>query len=147
MNLFSPLSSKSDGSLHLSGRKQVGLARRDDAFTILEALVVIAVIGIVVSLAIVFMNRFHEEVLLEVRNQRNAQEIAALAMGATAVGAQVVAEGDTETTILNLIEGRNGTQGPFKGKVFRLSYLNPDEIRGATSYLNWQGGMICYIKD
>ena len=117
------------------------------AFTILEALVVIAVIGIVASLAIVFMNRFHEEVLLEVRNQRNAQEIAALAMGATAVGAEVIAENDSETTILNLIEGRNGKQGPFRDKVFRLSYLTPEEIQGAMNYLNWQGGMICYIKD
>lgn len=122
------------------------VCRCSAGFSILEVLVVIAVIGIMASLAIVFMDSYHRDVLLEVRNQRNAQEITALAMGATAVGADVVVANDYETTIVNLIEGREAKKGPFAGKTFRLSYLSPEEIQAASKYLSWQDGMITYVK-
>ena len=57
------------------------------AFSIVEMLIVIAVIGALSAVAIGFYSHYHRDVVLRVRDQRNAQEITSLAMGATAAGA------------------------------------------------------------
>lgn len=107
-------------------------------------LIVIAVIGTLSAVAINFYGRYHRDVVLRVRDQRNAQEITALTMGATAAGAEVIAPKDMEQTILNLIEGRDGTVGTFKGHRFSLSKLTPEEIQGAMKHLQWKDGFPAY---
>lgn len=84
-------------------------------------LVVIAVIGIMAALSFLFFGRFQQDVLLKVRNQRNAEEISAIVMGATSAGAEVIQVNNREATVLNLIEGRVGKNGAFKGYTFRLT--------------------------
>jgi type II secretory pathway pseudopilin PulG len=111
----------------------------------IEALIVVAVLGVLSASAITFFSSYHRDVMLKVRNQRNAQEITALAMGATAAGATVIQPGDMEGTILNLIEGRKGTVGTFKGRIFRISALSEDEIAGALQYLGWHDGIPAYV--
>ena len=118
---------------------------RRAAFSMIEALIVVAVLGVLSASAITFFSSYHRDVMLKVRNQRNAQEITALAMGATAAGAKVIQPGDMEGTILNLIEGRNGTVGTFKGRIFRISALSEDEIAGALEYLGWHDGIPAYV--
>lgn len=118
---------------------------RRSAFSMIEALIVVAVLGALSASAIAFYGRYHRDVILKVRNQRNAQEITALAMGATAAGASVIQPGDMEGTILNLIEGRKGTIGTFKGRLFRISALSEDEIQGAIEHLSWHDGIPAYV--
>ncbi len=84
-------------------------------------LTVIAVIGIMCAIGVAFFGGEHREQMHRVRDQRNAQEIASLAMGASAAGAPVVAEGDMRTTI-----------------------LSEPEIEGALRYLSWHDGMVSY---
>ena len=107
-------------------------------------LIVIAVIGALSAVSIEFYGRYHRDVILRVRDQRNAQEITALTMGASAAGADVIAPKDMEQTILNLMEGREGSVGTFKGHRFSLSNLTPEEIQGAMKYLQWRDGFPAY---
>lgn len=110
-------------------------------------LIVIAVMSVMAASVIAFYGRYHRDVLLKVRNQRNAQEITALTMGASAAGATVIEPGDMEGTIRNLIQGRNGTQGTFKGRVFRISQLSDEEIEGAMQHLKWRDGFPAYTPN
>lgn len=116
------------------------------AFSIAEALIVVAVLGALSAGVIGFYSSYHREVVLRVRDQRNAQEITALTMGATAAGASVIETEDLEGTILNLIEGRDGTVGTFKGHNFRLTVMQPDEIQGAMRFLTWREGFPAYAS-
>ena len=119
-------------------------ARRRAAFSMIEALIVVAILGVLSTTAIAFFSSYHRDVMLKVRNQRNAQEITSLAMGATAAGAAVIQPGDMESTIITLIEGRPGTVGTFKGRIFRISALTKEEIQGAMEYLSWHDGFPTY---
>ncbi|MEQ1750700.1 MAG: prepilin-type N-terminal cleavage/methylation domain-containing protein [Prosthecobacter sp.] len=114
-------------------------------FSLVEALIVVAIIGAFSAMALAYLGGYHREVMLKVRDRRNAQEITALAMGATAAGASVVIVGDMESTIQNLIEGRKGTVGTFKGRLFRITQLTQEEIAGALEHLEWQNGMPSYV--
>lgn len=120
---------------------------RSQAFSVVEMLIVIAVLSVMAASVIAFYGRYHRDVLLKVRNQRNAQEITALAMGASAAGATVIEPGDMEGTIRNLMEGRKGTLGTFKGRIFRISQLSDEEIEGAMQHLNWRDGFPAYTPD
>ncbi len=118
---------------------------RFHAFSIVEVLAVIAIIGILSAISIEYLGGYHRDVMLKVRDRRNAQEITALSMGATAAGAHVVVAGDMEGTIQNLVEGRKGTAGTFKGRIFRITTLTEEEIAGALKHLEWQQGMPSYV--
>ncbi|TDU71361.1 prepilin-type N-terminal cleavage/methylation domain-containing protein [Prosthecobacter fusiformis] len=115
------------------------------AFSLTEMLIVIAVIGILSSIAITYLGGVHRETMLQIRDQRNAQEVVGLSMGAIASGAPVVQPGDMRTTIGNLIEGRKATTGAFSGRTFRLSQLDEEEITGAMRYLSWQEDQPVYV--
>lgn len=114
------------------------------AFSIVEALVVIAILGILIAMGMMHFGGDHHQTMNRVRDRRNAQEIASLAMGATAAGAPVLVPNDLEGTIQNLMEGRNGTLGAFKGRVFRMSSMTADEVQGAMRFLAWQQDMVVY---
>lgn len=117
------------------------------AFSVVEMLIVIAVIGVISAGAIGFYGKYHRDVVLRVRDQRNAQEITSLAMGATAAGAKVIEPNDMQGTILNLIEGRDGTVGTFKGHNFRLTSLTEEEVAGAMRFLQWRDGVPAYAPN
>jgi prepilin-type N-terminal cleavage/methylation domain-containing protein len=119
--------------------------KRRAAFSVVEMLIVVAIIGVFASIALVFLGGEHREAMLRVRDRRNAQEITALCMGATAAGAPVVAKDDMRGTIANLIEGRDGTVGSFKGHHFSITPLTEEEIQGAMKYLEWRQGLPAYV--
>jgi hypothetical protein len=86
-------------------------------------------------------------VILRVRDQRNAQEITSLSMGAAAAGAKFIEPNDMEGTILNLIEGRDGTVGTFKGHNFRLTSLTDEDVAGSMRFLQWRDGVPAYAPN
>lgn len=114
------------------------------AFSIVEALVVVAILGILTAIGLMYLGGEHHQTMNRVRDRRNAQEIASLVMGATAAGAPVLVQNDLESTIQNLLEGRDGTLGTFKGRVFRISPMTADEVQGAMRFLAWQQDMVVY---
>ncbi len=119
---------------------------RAHAFSVVEMLVVIAIIGIFSAISVSFLHGYYREGALQVRDRRNAQEISALCMGASAAGADVISVGHMESTIQNLIDGREGTTGTFKGRLFRITALTDEEIAGALNYLEWHDGMPSYVR-
>lgn len=120
---------------------------RRPAFSLMELLIVVAIIGIMAAVAIAYIGGNQREAMDEVRNQRNAQEIASLTISAEASGADVAVPGDTKATIKNLMEGRKATSGTLKGRLFQLSSLNDEEIDGASRYLQWHGDQPVYTHD
>jgi prepilin-type N-terminal cleavage/methylation domain-containing protein len=116
------------------------------AFSLLEMLIVIGILGILAAVAIAFLGGTQREAMIQVRDQRNAQEVASLTMGALAVGAPVIVPGDMRGTIDNLLKGTQATTGTFAGRIFRLSELNEEEISGAMKYLKWQDEQPVYLN-
>ncbi|HEY1082988.1 MAG TPA: prepilin-type N-terminal cleavage/methylation domain-containing protein [Prosthecobacter sp.] len=120
---------------------------RARAFSLLEMLIVVALVGILAAVAIAFLGGNHRDTMLKVRDQRNAQEIASLSISAEVCGAKVVVPGDFPGTIQNLLEGRQAAGGQFAGRQFKMSALTPEEISGAIRYLTWQGDLPLYNKN
>ncbi len=118
---------------------------KNAAMSLVELLLVIAIIGILTTVVLTYLNGDQKEVMDRVRDRRNAQEIASIIMGAEAAGAPVIAANDMEGTIENLMQGREGTQGTFKNRVFRLSRLSPVEVQGAMRFLEWHQGLPAYV--
>lgn len=109
-------------------------------FSLVEMLIVLAVISLLAALGMGYYGRYQREVVMRVRDQRNAQEVSALVMGAHAAGAPVPVAGDLEATVRALVEGRQGTAGTFRGKMFKLSNFAEEDIPGALRFLSWQEG-------
>lgn len=110
-------------------------------------LVVIAVIGVMVTICVGYLTGDHRSAITQVRDRRNAQEVVAITMGATAAGASVIVPGDWESTIQNLLEGREASRGNFKGKMFRIGNFSEDEISAALPYLGWEDEHPVYIYE
>ena len=115
------------------------------AFSLMEMLVVIALIGLLSTISLALMTGDHRETVQEIRDQRNAQEIVNLATAAQAAGAPVIENDDMRGTIQNLIDGTSPKSGSFRGRTFRLNNLREEEINGALQYLEWEGGQPIYI--
>lgn len=115
------------------------------AFSLLEMLIVIGILGVLAAVAMAFFGGAQREAMIQVRDKRNAQEVVSLTMGALAVGAPVIAPGDMRATIDNLLKGTQATTGTFAGRTFRLSELNEEEIAGAMKYLKWQDEQPVYL--
>lgn len=114
------------------------------AFSLTEMLIVIAIMGIMSAAVIAFMGGSHRENMTRVRNQRNAQEVVSLCMGAAAVGAPVIKPGDMRGTIQNLMEGRHASSGIFAGRIFQISEMSEEEIEGTMQHLSWRNGQPVY---
>lgn len=117
------------------------------AFSLVEVLVVVAIIGILAAASLAVVGGSQRESILQVRDQRNAQEVVNLVTSATAAGADVIEPDDIRSTINNLIEGRQPKRGNFAGRVFRLGGLSEEEITGAMKYLSWQGDELIYLHE
>ncbi|MBV6501720.1 MAG: hypothetical protein CJBNEKGG_04238 [Prosthecobacter sp.] len=110
-------------------------SRRSDGFSLMELLLVIALIGILSNIALFALSGTSSKVDI-VKNKRNAQTIASLAAAASAAGASFVVSGDVRATVTNLQNGTAPTSGAFKGRVFKLQPMTDDQIDGALPYLS-----------
>jgi prepilin-type N-terminal cleavage/methylation domain-containing protein len=124
--------------------KSLSAKSRPQAFSLIEMLVVIALVGIMASIGLAMIGGGSRETIEQVRDQRNAQEVASLTTAAMAAGAPVVTPGDMRATIQNLMEGTSPQSGYFSGTTFRLGHLRDEEITGALKYLEWRGDQPVY---
>lgn len=113
------------------------------AFTILETLACVLIISILAALAIGWYAG-HRDVVVKVSHQRNAQEIVNMAVCATVAGCDFVVPGDKFNTIQNLITGTYGTTGIYKGKLFRLTSLELDQLAESLPFVKMENGLILY---
>ena len=112
-------------------------------FSLVEMLVVIAVIGIIAAIAVPFAANATSEASA-VRHQRNAQSLAVLANQVVASGDLTIpAAGSVEEVVDLLLAGVSGT-GVFEGTVFQLHNLTGEDKARAIELLSWDGGILEY---
>jgi len=111
-------------------------------FSLVELLVVIAVIGVIAAIAIPAMSN----VLAGSRDakaRRNAQTIAAMYNAAISAGATV-----DSSSLTNLIADMEGgvspATGAFAGQTFQISSLTAGEETAATAFLTLNGTVLSY---
>lgn len=117
---------------------------RGGGFSLIEVLVVIALLGVLSGVLIGWYATYHHEVIQKITRQRNAQEIVSIGVCATMGGANFVVPGDKRATIENLIHGTVGQTGLWKGKVFRLTSLEPAALPGALEYVRFDANLLLY---
>ncbi len=117
------------------------------AHTLVELLVVIAVLSALTATALVAYNGHLRDAALEMMNRRNAQEIAAECQRAEASGVDVFGGGSVEAAILNLIDGVVATDGPFRGRAFKVILPSVEDYQGAMNHLDRRGTTVLYLPE
>lgn len=118
-------------------------SRLQPGFSLLEMLMVIAVIGIITSMALAVFGGASQGAE-EAKNRRNAQEIASVASSASAAGVDFMVPGDETATINNLSVGRMASEGVFKDRLYKLPPMHETELQGAMKYLTLTDSELLY---
>lgn len=113
-------------------------------FTLMELLMVIAVIGLLAAIAIPNLGSIHRGQATETRYRRNAQEVASVFATAQAAGLDFAAGMNMEQTIRNIVAGGSPKDGPFKNKLFAVKNLGEEDIAGVQTYLTFDGGLLSF---
>jgi prepilin-type N-terminal cleavage/methylation domain-containing protein len=113
-------------------------------FSLVELLVVIAVIGILAAIIIPALSKVYEN-STDNTYRRNAQNIASLYNSARMTGANLPAGDDITAVMQVLSAGVSGT-GALGNIKYQISTIDPAQITGAKQYLEWdpQAGLLQY---
>lgn len=120
--------------------------QRQSGFSLVELLMTIAIIGVMGSIAVAALGNQTDSVTKS-RDQRNAQEMAAICTAAHAAGLDFVAGNQLDAAVRKIIQGAAPVNGPFKNHVFKLNLIGEAEIAGAMQYLRIQNGELLYNHD
>ncbi len=107
-------------------------------FSLVEMLVVIAIIGIIAAIAIPNIGNLNDSAR-EAAAKRNAQTVASVLNAAIAAGASHTFSGTTTAAaVIDAAEaGISPDDGAFEGKVFTSGPIDDDEEGKTASYLSW----------
>jgi prepilin-type N-terminal cleavage/methylation domain-containing protein len=105
-------------------------------FSLVEMLVVIAIIGIIAAIAIPNIGNLNASAR-DASARRNAQTVASVVNAAIAAGADTSAITTTATAITAATGGLTPTKGAFSGKTFTSGPINSEDAAAVASYLSW----------
>lgn len=111
-------------------------ASRKGGFSLVEMLVVIAIIGIIAAIAIPNIGSLNDSA----RNaaaKRNAQNIASVLNAAVAAGADLGTISTASDLVDKAVTGVTPTDGAFKDKLFTSGPIDTSEISKVAGYLEW----------
>jgi len=108
------------------------------AFSLVEMLVVIAVIGIIAAIAVPNIGRINDSAK-EATSRRNAQNVASVFASAQAAGLNFAAASTTPSDIVQaVVTGAKVTEkGPFENTWFGVPGLTSDDQSAALKYLTY----------
>jgi len=109
--------------------------RNHKGFSLIEMLVVIAVIGIIAAIAVPSIGRINDSAK-EATARRNAQNLASVFSSAQAAGVDFAPGGAVEADVIeNTVAGGsvNDALSPFNGTFFGLPGLNLTEAQNETT--------------
>ena len=130
--------------MNLNSEKITRRSSKPAGLTLIEVLTMIAIIGSIAAIAIPQLTSWLTSDAQELRNRRNAQELASVFATAQAAGRDFAASGDLVQTIRNVITGGSPSEGPFKGQLYAMKSLKEQDIEGVQKYLSLQGDVLCY---
>jgi len=105
-------------------------------FSLVEMLVVIAIIGIIAAIAIPNIGNLNDSAR-DAAAKRNAQTVASVLNAAIAAGADVGTLTDGASIISKAVGGVTPTVGAFKDKKFTSGPIDAEYITAAAQYLTW----------
>jgi type IV pilus assembly protein PilA len=107
-------------------------------FSLVEMLVVIAVIGILAAIAIPNIGNVNDAAK-QAAGRRNAQNIASVFNSGLAAGVDWAAT-DVDTAVTNVLAGKTAGPGAFDGKTFKVGAIPTSDVTILKTYLAWDAG-------
>lgn len=117
------------------------------AFSYIEMLACIAIIGILCGIALVTLSHPQREAMTETVRQQNAASLASMAVCLEVAGMSPVIPNDLEGTIRRLMHGVVPESGPLAGHRFVVSGIEESEVAGIASYLSIENGELIYRSE
>ncbi len=118
--------------------------KSSQGFSLVEVLVVVAILGIMASIAVASFSSGQRQVFVDTHDRRNAQELSAVCAGAQAAGLDFVVPGDLNTTVQNIVTGGTPSSGAFSGRYFSVQGMQTADASTAKRFLLIQGGQLLY---
>lgn len=115
-------------------------------FSLIEALISIAVIGVLTTIAIGFLSNHHKAAETS-RDRRNAQNLAVVCTVAEYANLHFIVPGDPVQTCRNVVQGGIAPSGPAAGKAFGLPGMIEEDIVSAAWYLDVRDHELLYRGD
>lgn len=122
-----------------SPQRPTSLAR---GFSLVEALVTMAVIGVIVSIALVSLDTYGEATR-DAQRHRNAQNIVAVFEAGRAAGVQW----DTaslDTALKDVVRGKTVEAGILRGNHFAFPEPDSEAVGSAKKYIRLEDGRLTY---
>ena len=108
---------------------------RSAAFSLLEMLVAIAIIGIMSAITLVFISQPQRQSIMESVDRKNAEMVVSMATCASVAGANPVVNSDVEATVRKLMEGITPETGSLRGRRFVVSGITEENLPGVLDQL------------
>jgi prepilin-type N-terminal cleavage/methylation domain-containing protein len=124
--------------------RKVSKTSRGHAFSLVEMLIVVGLIGIMASLAMVmFANQ--RDVYERAQSRRIAQELTSEFVNALVSGVDFRVVGDKLGTLRKITAGEVALEGAFSGKRFGVNGLDEEALAKAAPYIRQhEDGIIMY---
>lgn len=122
-------------------------SRSRRAFSYVEMLVSVAVIGILCGIAVTALSHPQRQAMVEATRQQNAASIASMSVCLEVAGCSAVLPDNVEGTIRQLIKGITPSDGPLKGRRFVVSGVADEDVPAIARYLSIDGGELVYHSE